>query len=712
MIGQRVLHYRIIERLGGGGMGVVFKAEDTKLKRTVALKFLSPHAIGSHEEKARFVNEARAAAALDHPNICTVYEINEDEENIFISMAFAQGKTLKERIRSGSPLPIDEVLLIAIQVGKGLAAAHDIGIVHRDIKSSNVIVAEDGQAKILDFGLAEISDPSKASTSGEIVGTAAYMSPEQTRGEAIDHRTDIWSLGVCVYEMITGSLPFGGDYAQAIIYAILNEEPPAMSSMRPDVPFELEQITRTAMAKNPDERYQNLNDMLSALRMLRRDLEIGAVALSPTANSQPSIAVLPFANLSGDKAQDYFCEGITEDITNHLAKVEGLRVASRTSAFAFKGKHGDVREIGKRLGVDTLLEGSVQKSGSKLRITAQLVSVADGYHAWSEKYDRELKDVFAIQDEIARSIVKALKGRLTEQEERALEKASTVDVQAYDYYLRGRQYFYRSKRSSINHAREMFLRAIEKDPEYALAYAGMADCHSYLYMYFDHSEENLKEAVLASKKALELDPELAEAHAARGFAFSLSKRYEEAEQAFQTSIRLNPGLFEAYYFFARTCFVQGKLEEAAKLFERASEVDPDGFLAPILLGQTYRDLNRPDKAEATYRKGLKNIEKHLELNPDNSRAIYLGAAAYIALGEKEQGLAWARKSYEMDSEDPYVIYGVACAYARVNHADDAIKYLELAVDAGFAHKAWIENDSDFDSIRSHPRYEALLKRLS
>ncbi len=711
MEGKRISHYKILEKLGEGGMGIVYKAEDSNLKRLVALKFLQPFSIGSEDQKIRFIQEARAAAALDHPNICTVYEIDEEESQLFIAVAFIEGVTLKDKIQHG-PLECSEAIAIAAQIAEGLKAAHARGIVHRDIKSSNIMVTKDGQAKIMDFGIADVMGHREMPASLLAGGTAAYMSPEQALGETTDERTDIWSLGICLYEMVTGRLPFRGLYAQAVMYAILNEDPEPVDGLRPGVPVELKSIIETMLAKQPERRCQKITDILTLLKTAEKHLKAGAgMGDAGSHELKHSVAVLPFIDMSANKDQGYFCDGITEEIINALTKIKNLQVISRTSAFSFKGKTEDAREIGKKLGVATLLEGSIRKSGDRIRITAQLINVEDGYHIWSEKYDRELKDVFAIQDEIAQRIFTALQVRLTSSEKQAMEKSATHDVVAYDYYLRGRQFFYKSKKKSINFAREMFSQAIRKDPNYTLAYAGLADCYSYLYWYFERLESNLEGAMVNSQKALDLDPELAEAHASRGLALSLSKRYQEAEKQFETAIRLNPRLWEAYYFYARTCFVQGDYERAATYFGKAFEVNPEDHQAPNLLGFVLRCLNRIDESVAVYKKGIEVAKRHIEMNPDDSRAYYLGSSALIEIGEKELGLEWSRKALELDPEDAYILYGIACNFSRINDVEQALFFFEKTLKAGFSHKEWIEHDGDFDLIREHPRFKELLNTL-
>jgi TolB-like protein/predicted Ser/Thr protein kinase len=540
VIGRTISHYKIFEKLGEGGTGVVYRAEDTKLKRTVALKFLSVELTQDPEAKRHFIQEAQAASALDHANICTVYEVDEVEEEAFIAMAYVDGISLQKKVELG-PLDCIEAVTIAIQVAEGLREAHKKGLVHHNIEPGNVMLTSIGHAKIMDFGLAKCLGLGPGGESDLGLGTVMYMSPEQATKGDIDHRTDIWSLCAVLYEMVTGRAAFKEDCMEAVVHSILNEEPQSMASIQPGVPSVLERVVRKALAKNPGGRQQSMDELLAEFQSVRNELCLAAGSGPSVSIAQPSIAVLPFANITDDKEQEYFCDGIAEDITNYLARVQGLRVAALKSAFAFKGRHEDVRKIGRELGVEALLEGSVRKAGGRLRISAQLVKVADGYHVWSERYDRELKDVFAIQDEIAQQIVLALKLELTERDKLTLRKGRTGDVLAYDFYLRGRKFLYLVQRRSYGFAAEMFSRAIEKDPGYALAYAGMADSYSFRFMFQDSDKAHLEQSLVASQKALELNVDLAEGHAARGLALSLSKRYEEADEEFETAIRLNRG---------------------------------------------------------------------------------------------------------------------------------------------------------------------------
>jgi TolB-like protein/Flp pilus assembly protein TadD len=422
-----------------------------------------------------------------------------------------------------------------------------------------------------------------------------------------------------------------------------------------------------------------------------------------------SIAVLPFVDMSPDKDQDYFCEGMAEEIINALTSVKGVHVASRTASFQFKGETTDIREIGERLNVNTVLEGSVRKAGERLRVMAQLIKVKDGYHIWSEGYDRDLRDVFAIQKEIAENIVQAFQLTLSPTEEQAIKISPTSNVEAYDYYLRGRKFFYQHSRQGFNQAREMFSRAIELDPGYALAHAGLADCFASIYMYADSSVSNRLQAETASRLALELDPKLAQAHASRGLALSLSKRYEEAEQAFEAAIRLDPKLFEAYYFYARDSLAQGNFEKAVTSFEAACRVRPEDYQSPALLAQAYIGLGRKEEAVKAKWRALDLIETHLERNPEDARALYLGAAGLIELGKTEQGLDWASRALAMGPDDALILYNVACVYSHAGAPDLALDCLERSVARGMAHKEWMEHDTDLDPLRDQPRFKALLE---
>ncbi len=436
-----------------------------------------------------------------------------------------------------------------------------------------------------------------------------------------------------------------------------------------------------------------------------------APVVAAVADDRRSIAVLPFVNMSGDPENEYFSDGIAEEILNLLVKLPQLRVASRTSSFVFKGEKVNIPDVARKLGVSTLLEGSVRRAGDRVRITAQLIEVGTDSHLWSETYDREMRDVFAIQDDIARSIVAALEVTLTPRDRRALQYVATSDAKAYDYYLRGRQYFYEFTRRQFHNAIRMFKKAIEQDPNFALAYAGMADAYSLLYQWADSSEENILKASEASIKAITLDPDSAEANAARGTALAISGKHEEAERAFENAILLNPSLYEPYYFYGRDCLSQGKFEKAARLFTDACRVNPEDYQAPSFLSMAYAELGRQQERLEATRRTLETAEKHVDLHPDDGRALAFGAYALVELGQPDRAREWARRALEADTNEPAIIYNVACMYAQLGELDEAITLLDRSISQGYGHRAWLEHDSDLVPLRGHPRFQALLDRM-
>ena len=701
MIGSTVSQYRILEKLGEGGMGIVYKALDTKLDRIVALKFLPHHLTGNDAEKARFLQEAKAAASLNHPNVCAVIDLQEHNGQQFIIMEYIDGVTVRQKVPVQN---VHDALQYALQIGEALQAAHARGIVHRDVKCENIMVTPDGRIKVMDFGLAKLKGSLKLTRTSSTVGTLAYMSPEQIQGEEVDARADLFSLGVVLFEMLSGKFPFRGEHEAAMMYSILNEEPESVTKCRPDLQANIPRIIAKALQKDPRNRYQTAADFVKDARE----------AMTPNqTQSDPeltSIAVLSFGNMSPDKDQDYLCEGLADEIINALSKLKTLRVSSRTSAFAFKGRQLDIREIGAKLNVQTVLEGSVRKSGNRLRITAQLINVENGYHLWSERYDRELRDVFEIQDEITENVVGSLKLVLTDTEKKSLEVVPTPSVEAYEYYLRGRR-LQHQHRSSYDEGIRMFLRAIEIDPDYTLAYCGMADSYAWRYMYKDSSETNLHESENASRKAIALDPNSAEAHTSLGLAISLKKRYDEAAREFEKAIKLNPQLFEAYYYYGRMSFAKGDFPRAAKMFEEAMKVHPEDYQVPALLAAVYRSLNDRTKLEAILHTAVLKAERHLELDPEDARAYCLGAGALFSLGQIERGEEWIVRSIAIEPDNVGTNYNIACLYAQMHNADKAFEYLRNAVKFGFAHREWIEHDSDFDPVRGDPRFQELLRQI-
>ncbi|MGB9907466.1 MAG: TPR end-of-group domain-containing protein [Candidatus Saccharicenans sp.] len=548
----------------------------------------------------------------------------------------------------------------------------------------------------------------KPARQGLIVGTVPYMSPEQIQGRPTDARSDLFSLGVVLYRIFTGKMPFSGPETRDIFKAILEKEPLPMSEYSSGIPLELERVVSRLLNKNSNLRYQSAEDLRIDLRYILEAIMSGRVQYRGREKDFLwSIAVLPFVNLSGEREQEYFCDGMSEEIINALARIKGLRVAARTSTLSFKNSSDDVREIGRKLHVDTLLEGSVGRASDRLRIFVQLVDVTTGYHLWSERYDRDFQDVFAIQDEISQNIVHSLQLILSETEVQALTRTSTTDTQAYDFYLRGRQFYHQGRRQSFQFARQMFARATEIDPQYALAYAGIAQCSAMLFHFYGEAKDiHLEEADRTSLRALELDPELPQAHAARGLTMWLMDRFDEARGEFETAMRLDPEQDETPYLYGRACFQRGELELAAKLFERSCR-GRENHEACYFAAQTHTALKHNEAALAAYRLALRAVEKRAQLHPDDARAYTMGAVSFCRLGDRRSGLEWAERAIAIDPNDAGIQYNVACLFALEGEKTRAIQSLEAAVQAGFAHRDWVEKDPDLDSLRDDPGFKAL-----
>lgn len=703
LVGERLAHYHILQKIGAGGMGEVYRARDEHLDREVAIKVLPEDILASEEARRNFRREALTLSKLNHPNIAIVHDFDSREQIDFLVTEYIPGISVNDRLAQG-PLREDEILQLGRQLVEGIAAAHTQGIVHRDLKPSNLRVTPDERLKILDFGLArpvaavpQTSSTWSSSTLPVVEGTFYYMAPEQLRGESADSRSDIYSIGAVLYEMATGRAPFEGAVATKLFDSILHAPPVPPGRLRPDLSAALEQIILKCLEKEPFHRYQSAIELLT-------DLERAGRAES----LEKSLAVLYFENLSGQKEDEYFRDGITEDITTALSKIKELRVFSRSAVLPFRNKPVTPSQVGHQLNSVYVVEGSLRRDGDRLRVTAKLVQTRSGHCLWAERYDRKMEDVFAIQDEIATNIAHELQVVLTDTEKEALAKIPTSDIRAYDFYLRGRQFFHQFRRKGFDFARDMFAKAIEIDPGYARAYAGIADCSSFLYFYWESSTSNLEQADEASRKALELDPDLAETHASRGLTASMHKDYEEAEREFRTAMRLGPRLFEPYYFYARNCYAQGKLQDAVVWFEQASRVNPEDFQAPMLLASTLNGLGLKAEADMAYRRGLAAAEKHLDLHPDDSRALYFGANALAQLNSRAKSVDWAERALEREGEEPQVLYNVACVFALLGEAEKAIDCLEKSITRGWGQREWMAHDPDLGPVRDHPRFRALM----
>ena len=743
MVGQTISHYRVLAKLGEGGMGVVYKAEDTKLQRPVALKFLPSKLLGDEEAKARFLREARAAAALQHPNICTVYEIDEADGYTFIVMAYLEGEELRKHIETG-PLSLDRLLDIAIQVAQGLQEAHSKGVVHRDIKPANIMDSTTGQVVLMDFGLAQIaSAASKLTREGTTVGTSAYMSPEQTTGEKTDHRTDIWALGVVLYEMATGQAPFQGHYEQAIVYSILQEAPEPITALRTGIPLELERVANKCLAKRADERYQTVSDLLADLGALKRSRESseGKRQSSGARDARPSIAVLPFENRSRDEDDEYLSDGVTEDIISALAKVEGLRVTPRASAFRFKGESTAVRQVAEKLNVGCVLTGTIRRAGSRLRITVELIDAAEEAQMWSERYDRVLEDIFDIQDEISQAIVNQLKRKLVGAAASPGATRRTADFEAYRLYLQGRHNVVKFSESGIRQGLSCFERALATDSNYPEPHAGLAEAYALLGMLgYARPADVMVKAKAEAVRALGMDETSADAHTSLGF---VRKCYDwdfaGAEQSYRRAVELNPadpitrvhlgallgetgrpveGVAElrtavqldplSPYVNRLLCLLllyARDFEAALDQARKTLDIDPAYFPIRWEMSTAWRFLGRPDEALGT-------IEAAVSLAPKDPFTLgWLGTCQAIA-GHQEEALRTIDKLKDLRAKRYSAASPIAWVYVHLGDFNQAFQWLDTAFE---------ERDSVLvilkqypwpsESFRQDPRYQELLRRI-
>ncbi|MFZ0522774.1 MAG: protein kinase [Candidatus Acidiferrales bacterium] len=788
MIGQTISHYRIVEQLGAGGMGVVFKAQDSRLERAVALKFLPEKLAQQPQALERFRREARAASALNHPGICTIYDVGEQDGQAFIAMEFIDGETLRSHIH-GKPLPVEEVLELGIQIAEALGAAHAEGIIHRDIKPANIFVTKRGRTKMLDFGLAKLvpkgvaigegdssdSSASANSIAGIISGTPSYMSPEQVRGDDLDPRTDIFSLGLVLYEMATGRQGFGGGTGGAIIEAVLTRPPAAVRSINPEVPSKLEAIIDKALHKDREQRYQSAAEMLAELQRLKRDFDSGsrdrlgdthsvtvATAGQPSSSSNSgsrssthqtgsfraprvsktigSLAVLPFENVSRDPENDYLSDGITGSLINNLATVPKLRVMAQSTVFRYKGREIDPQAVGRELNVRAVLTGRMMQSGGSLRIGTELVDVATGSQLWGAQFDRKPGDIFVIQDEISNEISGKLRLQLTLGEKKRLTKRHTEDHEAYRLYLQGRHHWNRWTEEGFYKAIEYFEKAVEKDPGYALAHAGVADSYVLLgWNSYLPPKDAFPKGKAAALTALQFDPDLGEAHTPLAAVLWLHDwKWAESQKEFARSLELNPCYPTANHWYAEYVMTMGRPVEAIAKMKASQELDPLSLIINVAIAWASYMARRYDDA-------LEQLLRTVELDPNYPVTYWILGLLYRITGRYDLAIAAGEKAVSLSGGSPLMRAALAHTYGKAGRADHArrvldelkelanckyvaphffagihiglgdydraMKYLEKSYEEHSHWLIYLHIDPSTDELRDDLRFKDLLKRV-
>jgi serine/threonine protein kinase/tetratricopeptide (TPR) repeat protein len=697
MIGQTISHYKILDKLGEGGMGVVYKAEDTRLKRIVALKFLPLGGLPDSARMARFDQEARAASALNHPNVCTIFDVTEQDGSPCIVMEFVDGGTLRSKIPVKG---IQDAVAYALQIAEALAEAHAKGIVHRDIKTENIMVNSKNQIKVMDFGLAKIRDAVKLTRTSTTVGTLGYLAPELLQGAEADPRSDLFALGVVLYEMLAGVPPFRGEHEAALVYEILNVEPKSLNSFRTDVPASLQSVITDLLQRDPKQRIPTAAEVIQRLR--------SSGTLSP-APAEKSIAVLYFENMSSDPESDYFCAGMTEDIITDLCKIRELRVTPRSDVSSFRNRGINSRRTGEALQVKYILEGSVRKHGNRIRISAQLLDVKNGSHLWAERFDGTVEDVFDLQTDVAKKIAAALKISLTASQEHLLDRKPTRDLAAYDLYLRAKELLSMRGKKNNEGAIGMLEQAVALDGNFAAAHAALAEACSYMYMWYDGDAKWLTRAADASAKSLELEPGLAEAQFGLGMIRFHEQNYDAARALWEQAIRERPDFSDACRWLGIIADLKGEFDTSMRWYGLWERLRPYSEEPPMYMYMVELRRGNTEAANVAIHKMIDIAFKRLAVNPDDAVTMSRIAGHLGDLGQREKGFELLDRVRQLAPDDGITLYNSACSYSRLGEIDRAIDCLRRALDLGFRNVLmWVETDPDLAAIRTYPAYRAMM----